>query len=73
MFYPYPYESPKGMGSCFVVPYDGANVPFGETHDTCLDASGHGSRLYHFNTQDPELDLLLGTLDFKISRFIGSG
>ena len=53
LFFPYAWNSNKGMVSCFRIVDDG-KMAFEEVEDACLDANGLGSSMYNFYPIGPQ-------------------
>jgi hypothetical protein len=51
------------MGSCFRVKF-GGKVAFDEIGSVCADASNRGSFKSALSRRDPEINLILGAIDF---------
>jgi hypothetical protein len=51
------------MGSCFRVKF-GGKVAFDEIGSVCADASNRGSVKSALSRRDPEINLILGAIDF---------
>ena len=63
VFFPQTENSATGIGSCYYINPDG-QTRYHEANQVCLDSTSRGSIRSSFSRRDPEINLLLGALNF---------